>query len=149
MTTLSKPNKSPAVILDLFRKPPLLSSYQASLVNLLNISLRGLPSHSYCLSHLSLWLVKNLSFCIYPCPTPEHTTWEAFLKAWSWPFCLLKAPPWFSMAPPVNALPSPWSSLWPPPLQLRLSSPSSSERYPSHTDLSPWRNQLHCPAEQL
>ena len=149
MTTLSKPNKHPGVILDLFPKPPLLSSYQVSLVNLLNISLRGLPSHSYCLSYLSLWLVKNLSFRIYPCPTPGHTTWEAFLKVWSWPFCLLKAPPWFSTAPLASVLPSPWSSLWPPPLQVRLSSPSSSERCPNHTDLSPWRNPLHCPAEQL
>ena len=103
MTTLSKPNKSPGVILDLFPKPPLLSSYQASLVSLL----RGLHSHSYCLNYLSLWLVKNLSFPIYPCPTPEHKTWETFLKVWSWPFCLLKAPPWFSMAPPANFLPSP------------------------------------------
>ena len=103
MTTLSKPNKSPGVILDLFPKPPLLSSYQASLVSLL----RGLHSHSYCLNYLSLWLVKNLSFPIYPCPTAEHKTWETFLKVWSWPFCLLKAPPWFSMAPPANFLPSP------------------------------------------
>lgn len=80
ITNLRKPNKSPGVILDPFPKPPLLSSYQASLLSLLNVSLRGLHSHSCCLSYLSHWLVKNLSFPIYPCPAPEHNTWETFLK---------------------------------------------------------------------